>query len=190
MATAFKTFREEIERDLDKRKMGLPHPSAEPLFKADNHDYERVRASWRQAKRALEFENSLLKRLEGAPDLEEELSKISDEDYEDDCPPLCGFDIAVVAVVLTFAAMGCHPYASCNGGCSGDFHHEKYPLVVFFAKAADAGILLKAAEGSGVGIGHTDMGLVVWANDIWDMHHFAEALMKSHEAQRIRRRRG
>ena len=59
--------------------MGLPPRSASPEFRVDNHDYGRIRASWGESRETLEFEHLLLKRLEGAQDLDVELNAISEE---------------------------------------------------------------------------------------------------------------
>jgi hypothetical protein len=182
MKTSFTIFNEETKRSLRRRGMGLPHHAAASNFRVDNHDFVRIRASWREAREALEFEHLLLKRLEKAQDLDAELNAISDENYEDHCPPLRGLDIGVAGVVLTLAALGCVTVTSCNGGCFGDGHHETYPLVVFYAKPENADMLLNAAEESGVGIGHREGGLMVWANNIWSMHNFAGAIMKVRQA--------
>ena len=167
----FIIFNEKLEQSLRKESMSLPDRSLAPMFRLDNHCYERIRASWREARRAVKLEYRLLRRLEAALDIDDELCAISDVMAEDDCPPLRGLDIGVAGTVLTLAALGCVTVASCNGGCFGDAHHEDYPLIAFYAKPKDAVTLLAAAEETGVGVGHADSQIQVWANDIWCMHN-------------------
>ena len=169
--------------------MGLPSRSMGLMFRMDNHQYERIRATWREARKALKYEYRLLRRLEMTTDLEAELIAISDENYENDCPPLRGLDLGVAATVLTLSAMGGLTVTSCNGGCLGDHHHEKHPLVVFYAKPEDAATLLGAADESGVGITNEDGSLMVCANDIWRMHNFAKSILKRRWKLRRRKRR-
>ena len=88
-------------------------------------------------------------------------------------------------MVLSLAAMKCFPIYSCNGGCFGDGHHAKYPTVIFYATSKDAEVLLEAARQAGVGIAHADTGgIIVWANNIRNMHKFADELIKSHSRKR------
>jgi hypothetical protein len=185
---AFKTFDLEIRRQIRKRGLGLPSRSTASVFRLHNHQYEHIRTSWRGARKALKYEYRLLRRLEQAADLEAELVLVSDETYEEDCPPLRGLDLGVAATVLTLAAMGCFTVTSCNGGCFGSQHHEEHPLVVFYAKPDDAETLLRAAEETGVGITNGDCDLMVWANNIWNMHNFAKAIFRLRwKLRRVRR---
>jgi hypothetical protein len=168
--------------------MTLPGRSERETLLLDNHDYGPIRASWREARRALKYEYRLLKRLESCADIRTELVVISDRDCEIDCPPLDGLDIGVAGAVLTLAALGCVTVTSCNGGCFGDWHREDYPLIVFYAKPQDKETLLKAARESGAGITHYQAGLMVWANDIWDIHNFAKAIFTLRWRLKKRRR--
>jgi hypothetical protein len=189
MANVFKVSSVPIDRKLDKNRMSLPDRSMTSAFRIQNHYFERVRSSWRDARTALKFEYLLMRRLENAVDLEKESIAISDGLFECDYSPLQGLDLGVAGTVLTLSAMGCYTIASCNGGCFGDFHHEKYPLVVFFAKGDDRDILLCAAERSGIGISNKNGNLLVWANDIWHMHRFAKAIFSLRWKPRQRRNR-
>jgi hypothetical protein len=138
MLGGFRVFDQVIERELDKSRMGLPCRSMASVFRLENHDYQRIRPSWREARRAVKYEYRFLRRLEQAPDLDAELIVISDENYENDDPPLQGLDPGVAGTVLALAAMGCFTITSCNGGCFGHPHHEDYPLVGFYAGPEDA----------------------------------------------------
>jgi hypothetical protein len=176
MKTEFKTFSLPIEQKLEQTRMSLPDRSMASVFRLENHDYRRIRVSWREARKALKYEYRLLRRLENASDVIAELNAISDRSFEDDSPPLRGLDLGVAATVLTLSAMGSVTIASCNGGCFCDHHHEDHPLVIFFSQPKDKETLLNAAKSSGAGISNENGRLMVWANDIWDMHRFAKSL--------------
>jgi hypothetical protein len=109
--------------------MGLPGRSTRSYIRRDNQQYERIRATWREARKALKYEYRFMRRLQMATDLKSEFSAIEEERYEDDCPPLQYLDPGVAATVLTLSAMGCFTVTSCNGGCFGHQHHEEHPLV-------------------------------------------------------------
>jgi hypothetical protein len=72
--------------------------------------------------------------------------------------------------------MGCLTVASCNGGFLGDHHHERHPLVVFYARAKDGPGLIKLAKIAQVGISDESGPLMVWANSIWNMYGFAKEI--------------
>jgi hypothetical protein len=188
MNSGFKRFGVEIERQLDKEAIGLPDSSMTSHFRLENHQYETLRACWREAKVALALENSLLTRLQNADDLEAEHLLVSDEMYEDIDQPLRGLDLGVAAAVLALSAMGCVTITSCNGGFLNDSHHEEHPLVVFYAEPDHTEFLLKAAAAAGVGISNGGGAITVWANDIWDMHKFARELVDNSPVMRKRKR--
>jgi hypothetical protein len=183
----FKTFREEIAQDLDKKKMCLPDLSDTSHLRIDNHDFDPIRCTWQEAEDVFDLETDLLERLEQSKNFHDEFMLVSDELYEDVDQPLRGLDFGIASVVLSLAAMKCFPIYSCNGGCFGEFHHAKYPTVVFYAAPRHAETLLNAARNSGVGIGHSDTGgIIVWANDIHHMHQFARELMTGRTKSRRR----
>jgi hypothetical protein len=175
----FKVFTEKIERRLVAKHMGLPSHSQTSHLRFHNHDYGRIRATLREVRQALEFEAEVLNRLANAKDLAAEYRRVSDEIYDDDSQPLQGLDLGVASAVLSLSAIGCVTFSSCNGGSFGDFHHEKYPLITFYAKPENAPLLIKAAKEAGVGIRHVEDYLMVWANDIRHMLRFGQAVLKS-----------
>lgn len=179
MKSKFKRFDEKIEWNIIGSGLGIPPKSEFDQFKIENHDFEEYRSSWDEVERALEFEHSLLRRLEKAPDLEAERVLVSDELYEDDDLPIRTLDLGIGSVVLALSSMGCLTIASCNGGFLGDHHHEEHPLVVFYARAKEALFLLETAKNLNVGISNEDGPLIAWANDIWDMHASAREIFKS-----------
>src|SRR6266550_1200883 len=120
MKNTFKTFSKKIERSLDLNHMWIPDRSEASQFRLANHDYGRIRASWRVAKNALNIERAIINRLEMASDFENEYHTVSDELYDDEDVPLQCLDIGVASVVLSLSGLGCHTLSSCNGGCFGD----------------------------------------------------------------------
>jgi hypothetical protein len=143
-----------------------------------NRAYQDLRGlSWKSVQRVADLEAQLIARLEEALNTEEEHDQIMDELYEDD-EGLFGLDIGVASVVVGLSAAGCIPCSSCNAGAYGRSHHERYPLVAFFAKQMHIDLLLKCAEEAGVGLENDEYGtVVVYADDIREMRTFTSALI-------------
>jgi hypothetical protein len=128
--------------------------------------------------RVYDLEDEIIERLEASDDPEGEYEIVLEELYEDPDPGLYGLDLGVASTVAALSAVGCVPFASCNAGAFGGLHHERHPLVAFFAKQAAGSLLLACAEESGVGLEVEDTGtLLVYANDIRAMRRFAEVVM-------------
>lgn len=176
----YPTFDVDIVRSVDTRRLAWPE-----LDEADdehslggNRDYSDLRGlPWSEAQSILNYETQLISRIEGAEDPEREMDQIGDELYEEDIG-LYGLDLGVASSVVGLSAAKCVPFASCNGGSFGGHHHERYPLVAFFAHSSAIGSLIACAEAAGVGLEGNESGsLVVYADDIRKMRQFALELL-------------
>jgi hypothetical protein len=124
------------------------------------------------------LERELIARIEKAEDHEAERERIDDELYEADGDHLFGLDLGVASTVLCLSAARCVPFTSCNAGAFGGHHHERYPLVAFFARPETADLIVAAGSDAEIGLENGETGCVIaFANDIRDMRRFAEALL-------------
>jgi hypothetical protein len=174
-------FDVEIERNVDADRLGWPEPdeaAATNSALGGNRSYVDLRWLPRsEAKRVYRCEEELIARLEASDDPEEEYEIIEEELYEDP-EGIYGLDLGVASTVAALSAAGCVPFSSCNGGAFGGSHHEWYPVVAFYGRAAMAELLLECAETSGVGLCNEDGGhLIVYSADIRHMRAFAQALI-------------
>jgi hypothetical protein len=180
---SYPLFDVEIVRDL--RGAGLRWPeSAEAGSDRNlgcNREYLDLRGmDWDEAQRVYDLEMELIGRIETAQEPDEEYDAIQNELYEDPDDGLFGLDLGVASSVIALSAAGCVPFSSCSGGAFGGHHHERHPLVAFFAKQKAVAMLLACAEESGTGLEAEDTGaLVLYANDIRAMLRFAKALIES-----------
>ena len=79
--------------------------------------------------------------------------------YDDGEEGLFGLDLGVASCVIALWAAGRIPFSSCNGGAFGDMHHERNPLVAFFAMRAWLPVLMTMAEEANVGLINSGDGL-------------------------------
>ena len=176
-------FDVENERSVDAGRLGWPSAvPAEGSFGGNRDFYDLSGVGWDAALGLIEEEAGLIARIELAANPDEECDVIADEMYEDP-DLLMGLDIGVASSVATLSAAGCLPFASCNGAAFGGQHHEKHPLVAFYAQAVSVPLLLAAAEASGVGMESCASGeVIVYANDVKRMPAFASALAAARDA--------
>lgn len=177
------TIAEEIAIELDPSRLSWPSPrdAEDDSGLGGNRQYFDLRGvGWRDAAQMIKDEGALLVRLSSASDLAEEARAIEEEAEEElekgDFHILWGLDVGVAAAVISLAAAGCVPFASCNGGVFGEGrHHELYPLVAFYMRARIAEQISVAAEESGAGLYMGDRGtLQVYASSPWTLHEFAK----------------
>jgi hypothetical protein len=176
----YPAFDIDIVRKVDARRLAWPEfdEADDERSLGGNRDYSDLRGlSWSEAQRILNYETDLILRIEDAEDAEQEMDQIGDELYEEDVG-LYGLDLGVASSVVGLSAAKCVPFASCNGGSFGGHHHERYPLVAFFAQLSAVTSLIACAEAAGVGLeGNESGGLVVYADDIRKMRQFALELL-------------
>jgi hypothetical protein len=103
MKSPFKRFNDKLEWTVTGSGLWLPSRSAFDQFRIENHEFEEIHSDWSDVERALEFEHSLLKRLEQAPDLGAEWMSVSDELFEDDDIPIRTLDLGIGSVVLALS---------------------------------------------------------------------------------------
>lgn len=171
-------FEIEIVRDVDANVLGWPERGAavdESGLGCNRAYIDMRRLSWAEARRVLILEQELMTRVELAPDSAEECEVVDDELYESD-QNLYGLDLGVASAVVSLSAAGCVPFSSCNGGSFGGKHHERYPLVVFYAPAQTVGLLIAAAEEAGIGLEGGEH-VVAYADDVRNIVQFARSLI-------------
>jgi len=124
----------------------------------------------------MRWEEELVNELDAA----EDPNDVMDDDERDIefAEMLGGLDPGVTGAVLCLAAVGCVPFASCNGGVFGDTHHETHPLVVFFCKAAHVDPLIDAAKAAGIGLESEEGHVMAYAGDIRLIMKFAHAIVE------------
>jgi hypothetical protein len=171
-----RNFDVETVRDATAANMDWPAPgeSGYEILNIEHVDYDPM--SWEEAVEALDYEEEILVKLRdrGLDEIEE----LSDDLYDDRYGYLKGLDLGVSGAVQALYAAGCVPYASCNGGCFGDFHQEHYPLIVFFADPVRIDILLEAAKHASVGLTNHIYGMLcVYSGDIERMVAFGRELV-------------
>lgn len=79
--------------------------------------------------------------------------------------------------MVALSAAKCVPFSSCNGGAFGGHHHERYPVVAFYAPVQVIGFLIALAEGADIGL-EGSHHLDAYANDIRKMRAFAGAVVR------------
>ncbi len=170
--------RVEIERSVDVAPLTWPVGDFRDEGLGGNRAYSDFRGfSWKEAVEALQFEDDALNRRATKPDVKNLDDLLEDDEYAED---LDGLDLGVASTVLALSAARCVPVTSCNGSAG---HHERYPLVVFYAKAAWIPLLDEAAEEAGCGLDNADEGmLMVYANEIDAMLAFARAMIARRSA--------
>ena len=143
-----------------------------------NRDYCDLRGmTMSDAADVMDEEGELVSRIEAAEDVDEELDLI-EEELAEDPGGMMGLDVGVAAAVAALSAIGCMPFASCNGGAFGGRHHEAYPLVAFCARPGHVPALMDAAVRAGVGLESDAAGdVVVYADDVRRMRGFAASLL-------------
>ncbi len=168
-----------IERRVDSNVVGWPVGS-EILgaLQVTNHQYlDLRRLSWSEAKRVWREEAEFMARIQAADDPEDEHDIIWEELYEEDIG-LYGLDLGIASTVVSLSAAGCWPYASCNGGAYGRSHHEKHPLVVFYARREIVPLLMECATQAAIGLVNQDGGsLMAYSNEVLDMSKFAALIL-------------
>jgi hypothetical protein len=179
----YRKFGIEIRRNVDAARLGWPKPdeARNDSGLGCNREYiDLRRRSWADAKRVYALERTLIARLENGTDVEEELAAIEEELYEDPGDDLFGLDLGVASSVICLSAAGCVTFASCNAGAFGGRHHERYPLVAFFARPQMIAHIDEATGKAGIGLENSASGhLIAYANDIRDMRRFAKELIKN-----------
>ncbi|MDT4967574.1 MAG: hypothetical protein QOJ64_2311 [Acidobacteriota bacterium] len=147
------------------------------------------RCSWTQAQAVLGLEDRFISILESATDFEANIDRVNrelEELYDDEEEGLFGLDLGVASSVIALSAARCVPFSSCNGGAFGDMHHERIPLVAFFAMRAWLPVLVSMAEEANVGIVNSGDGLVVYG-EIQSMLGFARVIIRRRrEFRRLR----
>ncbi|WP_231029255.1 hypothetical protein [Sphingomonas sp. IC-56] len=170
----------ELVRAVDDTRLGWPgtRQLQEGSRLGGNHEYVDLRyISWADAIAVAREEREISDRIGRADDPDDEWTVIQDE-LEDDPGLLVLLDLGVASTVAALSAAGCITISSCNGGAHGDHHHERYPLVAFYARRQHVPLLLSAAELAGVGIENDpDGALVVYADALDRMSAFAAALL-------------
>jgi hypothetical protein len=183
-----RTFDMEVLRSISPNGLRWPKPNeaANERNLGCNRSYVDLRGcSWSQFDRIFEFESQFIARLVSAGNQEQEYNAIADELCEDD-EGLLGLDIGVASAVVALSTAGCIPFSSCNGAAFGGSHHEEHPLVAFFSRPQFVSVLMQTAEEANTGVENDTSGaLVLYANDIRNMLHFAKALKKRCTAQTI-----
>jgi len=173
-------FEVEIIRDVSKHCAYWPEARAaeDDSGLGGNRQYMDLRRMpWTEAARVNQLEEELVTRMESATDPEDEYEKIDEELYEDP-EGLYGLDLGVASSVVALSAARCLPFSSCNAGAFGGSHHERYPLVAFYAREQSLGLLLECAVTSGIGLVVEETGEVVaYAADIRHMRAFANILV-------------
>ena len=192
---SYKKYDVEIARNLVVENLHWPKAgeAADETGLGLNHAYMDLRrASWEAAKTAFGRENELIARLDSSTDPEQEYEVVEDITYEDE--DLYSLDLGMASLVLALSAAGCVPYSSCNAGAFGGHHVERHPVVAFYARPATAKALLAFAEEAQIGLQTSKDGhIIVYADDIRSLRHFAEKLIEKKEHfQRLRptRKRG
>jgi hypothetical protein len=144
---------------------------------------------WREAKRLIRYETSLLNELAGLESPTQTLRSIGRADKISE--NLHGLDLGTASAVFALYAAGSIPFSSCNGGVLGDYHSEQYPLVAFYAREPSVPLLLAAAEQVSAGLENTDAGaLMVYSGDLITLVRFARSLVKSSSSFRNLRTAG
>lgn len=178
-------FDVDLMRAVDSARLGWPadRQLQEGSRLGGNHEYVDLRyISWAEAADVAREEGEILDRIALAEDPDAEWTSI-EEELEEDPGLLVLLDVGVASTVAVLSAAGCITISSCNGGAYGDHHHERYPLVAFYARRQHVPLLLDAAERAGVGIENDpDGALVVYADAIDRMPAFAAAVL----ADRVR----
>lgn len=178
-----KKFEVKVTRDVSSKSMWMPG-GRDSGFSSEafmgNRAYSDLRGlTWKEAKETLAIELELIRRIELADDPKQEADSIDDELYEDFGGGMHGIDTGVASTVVALSAGKSVPYASCNGGAFGGHHHEKYPLVAFYARAENLKTLLEAAAEAEIGLCNGPEGsLVAYADDVRNMPAFAQALIQ------------
>jgi len=170
-----------IERSVDIEALGSlkPGEAAEKGAGLNRLYCDHRRISWKEAQRILEFEESILERLQSASDFEEAYDRVEeelDDLYERGECLLMGLDLGVASSVAALSAAQCIPFTSCNGGVFGQAHQEEYPLIAFYAKPMWIPELIAAAEEANAGLYNSGEALVVYA-EIQDMLAFSHAMI-------------
>jgi len=173
-------FDVEIVRSLDCARLGWPGAAQlqDGSRLGGNHEYVDLRyLSWADAIDVAREEREIIDRIQRADDPDNEWAVI-EEELEEDPGMLVLIDLGVASTVAALSAAGCITVASCNGGSYGDHHHERYPLVAFYARRQQVPLLIDAAERAGVGLENDpDGALVVYADAIGGMSTFAAAIL-------------
>lgn len=171
----------EIVRAVDCTRLGWPalDQRQEGGRLGGNHEYVDLRhISWAEAVDIADEERGIIDRIERADDPDAEWTVI-EEELEEDPGLMVLIDLGIASTVAALSAAGCITVSSCNGGAYGDHHHERYPLVAFYARRQHVPLLLGAAERAGVGIENDpDGAVVVYADAIDRMPMFAAALIE------------
>lgn len=172
-------FDVEIARRIDDRALRWPsrHEVIDGRNPGCNREYMDLRGlTWGDVDRIADLEAALIVRIETAENSSEEYDKILDELYDDE-EGLLGLDIGIASVVAALSAMGCIPFSSCNAGAYGGFHHERHPVVAFFAQSRHTSVLLECAERSGAGLESNEEGTVIlYADDMQKIRAFRDEL--------------
>ena len=177
----FVTFDVEIRRDVvADQTCWVQEDEASEEGLGGNRNYTDTRGfGWEDVPHVLESERLLLLKLEPNPLNKEVWAEIEHEEEEIFLTgPWPHMDLGVNAIVAALCAARCVTFSSCNGGCCGDHHHESHPLVALYALPPWIPLLLECAVESGAGIENGENGcVVIYANDIWKMLDFAQALL-------------
>jgi hypothetical protein len=187
----YPTFDVEIARKVDKQHLGWPGPGEadDDRNLGCNREYMDLRGrSWREAEMVFALEGELIRRIESAADPVDEYQAVEDELFESD-EGLFGLDLGVASTVVALSAGKCVPFSSCNGGAFGGKHHERYPVVAFYAPVQMLALLLASAEEADIGL-ESGNHLDAYTNDIRKMRAFAESIIrKRHQFAAIPTRR-
>jgi hypothetical protein len=172
-------FDVEIIRRVEDQHLGWPAPgeAGDRSNLGCNREYVDLRRlSWTEAERVFALEGDLIARIESATDQVHEYEALEDELFESE-DDLLGLDLGVASTVAALSAAKCVPFSSCNGGAFGGKHHERYPVVAFYAPVQVVGLLIASAEDTDIGLegGHH---LDAYANDIRKMRAFAESVIR------------
>jgi hypothetical protein len=183
------TFEVKIEVRVDMTRVCSPpwHIIHQTNGLLDNHFYEYLgQIKWKDFEFILQLENRALKLIDSQTkdpnQFDTNIDKLLENpEWEEELNELRGLDLGIASAVFALYAFGCFPITSCRGHLS--LGHEKYPLVVFFARPERVPVIVGIAAGTSVGLCNEECeggeALMVYANNIIDMQRFALGLHKA-----------
>ena len=131
---------------------------------------------------ALRQERALLDQFAQVADSAEAETLVNaDRPPDDERHALWHLDIGVVSAVLAVVALGGHAVLSCNGGAFGGVHAFSTPQVRFYLADASPDLLLRLAEGAGIGLTQEDGLVVLYGRSTAEFWKFACLALNSLE---------
>lgn len=123
---------------------------------------------------ALALECGLVLELQSARDPSASEAKfLAARPLDDEAAALWNLDIGVASVTVALIVAGAHPFLSCNGGVFGTRHGRSVPMVRFYLRDLDPGLLLDWAQKSEATVTLEDGVVVLGARDISPLLRFA-----------------